>query len=146
MIFVRHEGHLRCCILRNNNDPVVCCLLSLLISACILSLYSQSQMSADEIKAVISCGTTKGPIVMEMVREWSPHGYDRAVELFESGFYDESHFFRVVPHFLVQFGISYSQDATLKQLGRSTIPDDPQLDPPIKFEPGIISYAGEYYR
>jgi len=39
---------------------------------------------------------------MHFVREWSPNGYDRAVELFESGFYDDSHFFRCIHGFLVQ--------------------------------------------
>lgn len=57
-------------------------------------------------EAVVSCGTTKGPIVMRMHRDWSPNGYDRVVDLFERGFYDESHFFRAVPGFLCQFGIT----------------------------------------
>lgn len=34
-------------------------------------------------EALVSCGTTKGPIVMRMHRDWSPRGYDRVVELFE---------------------------------------------------------------
>jgi cyclophilin family peptidyl-prolyl cis-trans isomerase len=97
--------------------------------------------AADEI-SVIKCGTTTGPIVMEMHREWSPNGYDKAVALFEKGYYDHTHFFRVVPKFLVQFGITYSESQELKQFGRQTILDDPQLDPIIPFEPGTISFAG----
>jgi cyclophilin family peptidyl-prolyl cis-trans isomerase len=63
--------------------------------------------------------------------------------LFERHFYDGSHFFRVVPNFLVQFGISYSTDQELQALAHKSIPDDPKhVDPPIRFEPGIISYAG----
>ena len=34
-------------------------------------------------EALVSCGTTKGPVVMRMHRDWSPHGYDRVVDLFE---------------------------------------------------------------
>jgi cyclophilin family peptidyl-prolyl cis-trans isomerase len=79
---------------------------------------------------------------MEFHRAWSPQGYDRAVELFERGFYDHSHFFRVVPNFLVQFGITYSTSEELKRFARTTIPDDPQLDPPVAFQEGTISYAG----
>ena len=56
--------------------------------------------------AIVRCGTSKGPIAFEFHREWSPLGYDRAVELFDRGYYDKSHFFRVIPNFLVQFGIS----------------------------------------
>jgi hypothetical protein len=98
------------------------------------------ELEAEE--ALIRCGTTKGDIVMHLYRKWSPHGYDRAVALYEHGFYDHSHFFRTVPNFLVQFGISYTDDVELQKKARSTIPDDPQLDPPIPFDVGTISYAG----
>lgn len=63
-------------------------------------------MGQEGEEAIVSCGTTKGPIVMRMHHDWSPHGYDRVVDLFERGFYDHSHFFRAVPKFLVQFGIT----------------------------------------
>lgn len=101
--------------------------------------------SEDEI-ALVNCGTTKGNLELRLVREWSPHGYDRAVALFERGFYDRSHFFRVVPNFLVQFGISYSKDEDLQHLAHRTIPDDPPLrgDKAVAFEPGIVSFAGTY--
>jgi cyclophilin family peptidyl-prolyl cis-trans isomerase len=75
-------------------------------------------------------------------QEWSPNGYDKAKELFERHFYDNSHFFRAVPKFLVQFGISYSKDKDLQHLAKTKIQDDPKHDPPIEFHPGIISYAG----
>jgi cyclophilin family peptidyl-prolyl cis-trans isomerase len=75
-------------------------------------------------------------------QEWSPNGYDRAVELYERHFYDNSHFFRAVPNFLVQFGISYSEDKELQHFAKKSIQDDPKQDPPIEFHPGIISYAG----
>lgn len=98
-------------------------------------------MSEEEV-SLVRCGTSAGPFVMEMHRKWSPHGYDRAVALFERGFYDNTHFFRVVPKFLVQFGITYSTDEELKNFADHQISDDPQLDPPIKFKEGTISYAG----
>jgi cyclophilin family peptidyl-prolyl cis-trans isomerase len=101
----------------------------------------------DEI-AVVTCGTTKGIMIWELYRYWSPAGYDRAVHLLEHQFYDQSHFFRTVPHFLVQFGISYTTDSSLQHLAQQHIPDDPQHDPPIPFTLGTISYAGTcfYYR
>ena len=64
------------------------------------------------------------------------------MELFERHFYDGSHFYRAVPKFLVQFGISYSKDKELQSFARKQIQDDPKHDPPIEFHPGIISYAG----
>jgi cyclophilin family peptidyl-prolyl cis-trans isomerase len=99
-------------------------------------------MAHVEETATVVCGTTKGDLELELHRAWSPHGYDRAVDLFERGYYDHTHFFRAVPNFLVQFGITYSADPNLIQLGRSTIPDDPQLPHKIPFEPGTISFAG----
>lgn len=75
-------------------------------------------------------------------RSWSPNGYDRATELFERGYYDHSHFFRVVPHFLVQFGISYTDDAELKHFADTTIPDDPKRQELMPFREGMLSFAG----
>jgi len=92
--------------------------------------------------ALVKCGTTKGDFTAKFYRDWSPHGYDRAVTLFQKGFYDHSHFFRVVPKFLVQFGISYSDDKSLIRFGNTPIPDDPKLNPPKKFQRGIMSFAG----
>jgi cyclophilin family peptidyl-prolyl cis-trans isomerase len=103
---------------------------------------TEEETKTNEVSAV-RCTTSAGPIAMEFHREWSPHGYERAIELFERGFYDDSHFFRVVPKFLVQFGISYSTDQDLKKLGHAPIPDDPKYEPEIPFEEGTISYAGE---
>lgn len=95
-----------------------------------------------EETAVVKCGTTKGPIEINFIRKWSPKGYDRAVELFENGYYDTTHFFRCIPNFLVQFGITYSEDEKVKNIAKKTIMDDPQLDPPIRFREGIVSFAG----
>ena len=99
-------------------------------------------MSSAGEQALVSCGTTKGPVVMRLHRDWSPLGYDRAVTLFEKGFFDQSHFSRAVPNFLVQFGITYSQQDELRSFMLQSIPDDPQLDPPIPFELGTMSFAG----
>mmetsp|Transcript_21658 Transcript_21658/g.30571 ORF Transcript_21658/g.30571 Transcript_21658/m.30571 type:complete len:255 (+) Transcript_21658:76-840(+) len=97
-------------------------------------------MSDEEDIAIVRCGTSTGPIVLQLHRKWSPNGYDRAVELFRRGFYDNTHFFRVVPEFLVQFGITYSTNKKLKKFANNPIPDDPSLG--IKFHEGTISYAG----
>jgi cyclophilin family peptidyl-prolyl cis-trans isomerase len=97
---------------------------------------------SDEI-AIVTCDTTKGTMTWELYRYWSPAGYDRLVHLLEHKFYDNAHFFRTVPNFLVQFGISYSTDSALQQLAQQHIPDDPQHDPLIPFTLGTISYAGK---
>jgi len=102
---------------------------------------NQDQVYEQEI-AHVTCDTTAGSFSISLHRNFSPNGYDRAVELFERGYYDKSHFFRVVPDFLVQFGMSYTQDNELQLFAKSPIDDDPQLNPPIKFREGTISFAG----
>mmetsp|Transcript_24472 Transcript_24472/g.41905 ORF Transcript_24472/g.41905 Transcript_24472/m.41905 type:complete len:295 (+) Transcript_24472:160-1044(+) len=93
-------------------------------------------------EAVVKCTTSAGLIVMRLHRSWSPHGYDRAARLFERGYYDHSHFFRVVPHFLVQFGISYTNDVELKRFADKSIQDDPKREDLMPFREGYISFAG----
>ena len=61
--------------------------------------------------------------------------------LFERHFFDESHFFRVLPSNLVQFGISYSEDEGLQEWAKSPIVDDPRRED-IPFDRSIISFAG----
>lgn len=49
----------------------------------------------------------------------------------------------MVPKFLTQFGISYSDDSTLQSFAKKPIKDDPKkTNPEIHFEPGVISFAG----
>jgi len=49
--------------------------------------------------------TTKGAFVVEVTRAWAPIGADRFYNLAKAGFFDEVTFFRVIPGFMVQFGI-----------------------------------------
>ena len=49
--------------------------------------------------------TTKGTFVVEVTRAWSPNGADRFYNLVKNGYYDGNKFFRVVPGFVVQWGI-----------------------------------------
>jgi peptidyl-prolyl cis-trans isomerase A (cyclophilin A) len=50
--------------------------------------------------------TSRGPFTVQIHRRWAPLGADRFYELVQAHFYDENRFFRVVPHFVAQFGIN----------------------------------------
>ena len=50
--------------------------------------------------------TTRGDFVVTVTRAWAPIGADRFYNLVKHRFYDNASFFRVVPGFVVQFGIS----------------------------------------
>lgn len=50
--------------------------------------------------------TTRGDFTVTVNRAWAPVGADRFYNLVKHHFYDNASFFRVVPAFVVQFGIS----------------------------------------
>ena len=81
--------------------------------------------------------TSKGTMVLEIHRDWSPHGVDRFYNLVHAGFYDEARFFRVRKGTWVQFGIN--GDSRIAQVWRNqTIPDDPRRESNVR---GTIAYA-----
>jgi cyclophilin family peptidyl-prolyl cis-trans isomerase len=68
--------------------------------------------------------TSKGLFVLEINRDWAPRGADRFYTLAKSGFFDDGRFFRVVPNFIVQFGIA-RDSATNARWSNETFEDDP---------------------
>jgi peptidyl-prolyl cis-trans isomerase A (cyclophilin A) len=50
--------------------------------------------------------TNKGPFVVEVHRDWAPLAVDRFYELVQQKYFDDNRFFRVVPGFVAQFGLS----------------------------------------
>lgn len=54
----------------------------------------------------VNLDTSKGLIVIEVHRDWAPIAADRFYNLVKNGFYDDARFFRVVPNFMVQFGMN----------------------------------------
>jgi cyclophilin family peptidyl-prolyl cis-trans isomerase len=70
--------------------------------------------------------TSKGNFVIEVHRDWAPHGADRFYNLVRNGYYDQTRFYRVVKDRWTQFGIN--SDPKISRLWRSrTIPDDPRV-------------------
>lgn len=68
--------------------------------------------------------TTKGDMVVEVNRAWSPNGADRFYNLVKLGFYDDTSFFRVVGGFMAQIGI-HGDPAVSAKWRSATIMDDP---------------------
>ena len=68
--------------------------------------------------------TTKGQFVVAVTRAWAPLGADRFYTLVKSGFYDSARFFRVLPKFVVQFGIAGDAAVNTKWHNANLV-DDP---------------------
>jgi len=62
--------------------------------------------------------------VVEVHRAWAPNGADRFYNMVKNGFFDDCRFFRVVPDFMVQFGI-HGDPAVSAPWRAARIPDDP---------------------
>lgn len=72
----------------------------------------------------VELDTTKGPIVIDVHRDWAPHGADRFYELVNNGYFTDVAFFRVIGGFMAQVGIS-GDPALNAKWRQQTIPDDP---------------------
>ncbi len=80
------------------------------------------ERAPDAFKA--SFDTSAGAFVIEVHRDWSPNGADRFYNLVRRGYFDGLRFFRVIPGFMAQFGIS--GDPSISSVWRDArIPDDP---------------------
>ena len=81
--------------------------------------------------------TTKGNFEIESRKEWSPKAVNRLYQLIQSGFYQDMGIFRVVPEFVVQFGIG--NDSALNNYWEGdTLVDEPVIKQNQK---GVISFA-----
>jgi len=81
--------------------------------------------------------TTKGVFTVEVTRSLSPNGADRFYNLVKAGFFKDVAFFRVVPHFMVQFGMHGDPKINSAWSG-ANIPDDPVKTSNTR---GTITYA-----
>ena len=81
--------------------------------------------------------TTKGDFVVEVYPAWAPLGAERFLDLVRQGFYDGCKFFRVVPNFVVQFGIN-GDPAVQSKWRDAMINDEPVQQTNAK---GTITFA-----
>jgi peptidyl-prolyl cis-trans isomerase A (cyclophilin A) len=81
--------------------------------------------------------TTKGDVLIQVTRAWAPLGADRFYNLVKHGFYNNAAFFRIVPGFIVQFGLG-ADPAVNKAWKSANIKDDPVTQ---SNRPGTLTFA-----
>ena len=73
-------------------------------NAALMNPAGLDETAPDTFKA--SFDTSAGTFVIEVHRDWAPHGADRFYNLVKAGFFDDCRFFRVISGFMVQFGLN----------------------------------------
>ena len=81
--------------------------------------------------------TTRGEFAISVTRAWAPLGADRFYNLVKHHYFDNAHFFRVLPNFVAQFGLS-AYPAVNAAWDKATIKDDPHGQSNKK---GTITFA-----
>jgi peptidyl-prolyl cis-trans isomerase A (cyclophilin A) len=80
---------------------------------------------------------SNGSFTVAVHRSWAPLAADRFYNLVKNGFYDDARFFRVVPNFMVQFGMNANPSIT------AAWASNPMKDEPTKQsnKKGYITFA-----
>lgn len=90
----------------------------------------------DKYKAKFA--TSVGDFVVEVTRASAPGGADRFYNLVKIGFFDETRFFRVMPGFVVQWGIHGAGEPVMSKWRSASIPDDAVKESNLE---GTITFA-----
>jgi peptidyl-prolyl cis-trans isomerase A (cyclophilin A) len=117
--------------MRARATPVVLSLLALLVPGAAAQRPSRPSLMNPATVMVTAPAVFRArfdnshdTFIIEVHRDWAPHAADRFYSLVRSGFYDGCFFFRVLPYFMVQFGIN--GDPRIQAAWRNTtIADDP---------------------
>lgn len=85
-------------------------------------------LAFDPAHFAVEFTTSKGILVVEARRSWSPEGVERLLAMVQAGFFDSGvGIFRAVPQFVLQFGI-HGDPAQAAQWRAKVIPDDPVVE------------------
>ena len=86
----------------------------------------------------VKFSTSAGNFTVQLDRALSPIGVDHFLQLVRSSFFEGQLLYRVVPGFLVQFGVA-ADPMVMSQWKGTKLPDEPNR---ASFRRGTLSYAG----
>ncbi|MGH9477349.1 MAG: peptidylprolyl isomerase [Terriglobales bacterium] len=114
-------------------------LVGLAVCRLVLASALMAAMAAAQAPAEyqVSCRTTSGSFTLAVHRAWAPHGADRFYQLLQAHFYQGNAFYRVIPGFVAQWGLSPDPAVTARWQTRR-IPDDPVR---VSNRKGAITFA-----
>lgn len=81
--------------------------------------------------------TSIGAFTVAVTTAWAPNGSKRFYNLVKHGFFNDARFFRVVPNFMVQFGI-HADPAVAAPWQQARIQDDPVKESNTR---GMVTFA-----
>ncbi|HEY4307121.1 MAG TPA: peptidylprolyl isomerase [Gemmatimonadaceae bacterium] len=113
--------------MRSSLIPVRTLCIALALLGGIHSIRAQATTSPKAMRSppqwFATFQTSRGKFVLEIDRDWAPIGADHFLQLIRARFYDDSRFTRVVPNFIMQFGVAGDSSKNAEWATR-TIPDD----------------------
>jgi cyclophilin family peptidyl-prolyl cis-trans isomerase len=112
-------------------------LVAATLTACSVAAQDAPKATAAPESYRVKFETSCGNFTIEVQRKWAPLGADRFHELVTAGFYDECRFFRVVPGFVVQWGMNGDPAVYAKWKDRE-FADDKVTESNLK---GFVSFA-----
>lgn len=115
---------------------IVWSVVWLMLAGCSGSSQSKEAASVPDLFKV-NLDTSKGPVVIEVHKDWAPLGAERFYQLVKSGYYDGARFFRVLPGFMAQFGIAADPQTTAKWK-EANLQDDPVKQSNTR---GMVTFA-----
>merc|ERR1719316_19803 len=86
----------------------------------------------------MECETSKGALKIQLRPDWSPLGVDRIMGMLSDSYFDDQLIYRVIPGFLIQFGIGADPQRTRKWWF-DHLADEPRK---VGFRKGILSFGG----
>ncbi|MCG6956975.1 MAG: peptidylprolyl isomerase [Gemmatimonadetes bacterium] len=97
---------------------------------------SWAQTAPDTFRARFT--TSQGDFILEVVRAWAPRGADHFWNLVRHGYYDDARFHRVVPGFIVQWGVAGDPRVSAVWLHRTILDDSVEVASNVR---GTIAFA-----
>jgi len=112
-------------------------LIAVLLIGCSKSTFKSKWLNEKSPENFIArFETSKGSFDVQVAREWSPMAADRFYQLVKNHFLDHTIFYRVVPNFVAQFGITDTVEYF--KWGKFIVPDERVVSGNKK---GSISFA-----